>query len=82
MMVVRLSTGTATATRLAECTTPPTTRLSYPVEGRQHDTNALTYNCHHQHPSTSDGIVCVITLRNLKGTSPDIPLQKFNYHSV
>jgi hypothetical protein len=82
MMVIRLSTGTSTATTLAEGITQPTNRIYHPAEGRQHDNTVLAYSCDHQLPSTSDGIVLVVTLRNPKGTSPDLPLQKFNSHRV
>jgi hypothetical protein len=66
-MVIRLSTVTSTASTLIEGITQPKTRRSYPVEGRQHDTTTLAYSCHHQQPFTSQGIVCMVTLRNLKG---------------
>jgi hypothetical protein len=81
-MVIRLSTGTSTATTLAEGTTQPTNRIYHPVEGRQHDNTVLAYSCDHQHPSTSDGIVLVVTLRKPKGISPELTLQKLYSNRV
>jgi len=42
---------------------------------REVDITPSAYSYHQQHPSTSDGIVCVVTLRNPKGTSTNNPLQ-------
>ena len=41
---------------------PTSARWPTPGEGSHHDSITLAYSCHHQHPSTSDGIVCVVHL--------------------
>jgi len=51
-------------------------------EGRQHHTTSLAYSCHHRHPSTSDGIVRMVTHRKPNVTSTKVPLQKLEPHRV
>jgi len=51
-----------TASSVAEGNTQQPARWPTPGEGSHHDSITSAYSCHHQYPSTSDGIMCVVHL--------------------
>jgi hypothetical protein len=66
-MIIQIPPKHAAVPTLAEGILIYQTEASF-HEGWQHNTSPSAYSCHHQHPSTSDGIVHVIAIRTPKGT--------------